>query len=131
RNRQSCRGRNYLLFGTPTTLKSNWYLIPSESEAAKQRCGPSRLAKCRPILFCLTLFFINCGGNGTPTATLPTTSSPSTTRTIGLSGNLAFGNVVVLFASEPRTLTITNSGNSTLAVTNLRFSGNATGVIFQ
>ena len=60
---------------------------------------------------------------GTPSAT---------TRIIGLSGNLAFGNVTV-GASAQATLTIANSGNSTLTVTGISFpagfSGNWSGTI--
>ncbi len=52
------------------------------------------------------------------------------TRVIGLSGNLAFGNVTVGTSSQ-RTLTISNSGNSTLTVTSISyptgFSGNWSG----
>jgi hypothetical protein len=52
-----------------------------------------------------------CTGSSTPTA-------PSTSRIIGLSGNLAFGNVTV-GQSARATLTITNSGNSTLTISGM------------
>jgi hypothetical protein len=63
---------------------------------------------------CVVLLLISasaCGGSP------PAPSTP--TRIIGLSGNLAFGNVKVGQQSAPTTLTITNSGNSTLTVTGI------------
>ena len=64
------------------------------------------------VLLCVPLTAA-CGGSGSPTA--PT---PQQTRTIGLSGNLAFGNAVV-GTTQTATLTISNSGNSTLTVTGM------------
>jgi hypothetical protein len=55
-----------------------------------------------------------CGGNSPTTTPTPT----ATTRIIGLSGNLAFGNVQV-GNTATATLTITNSGNSTLTVSGM------------
>jgi hypothetical protein len=60
---------------------------------------------------CLVLFVISASACSGPT-------SPTTTRIIGLSGNLEFGNVKV-GQSVNTTLTITNSGNSTLTVTGM------------
>lgn len=71
---------------------------------------------------CAVLLLISasaCGGNSTPTSPSSSTSTPATpTRIIGLSGNLAFGNVTV-GQSATTTLTITNSGNSTLTVSGM------------
>jgi subtilisin family serine protease len=49
-----------------------------------------------------------------------------TQRIIGVSGNLAFGNVVT-GRTATATLTLTNSGNSTLIVTNIGYSNRFTG----
>lgn len=68
------------------------------------------------------------------TNTIPVTLivTPFNTRIIGLNGNLAFGNVVTN-TTATRTLTITNSGNSTLTVSGISFpsgfSGNWSGTI--
>jgi len=55
------------------------------------------------------------------------------TRVIALSGNLAFGDVATGQTSTPQTLTISNTGNSTLTVTSITypagFSGNWSGTI--
>jgi hypothetical protein len=71
---------------------------------------------------CVVLLLISawaCGGNSMPTAP----STPATpTRIIGLSGNLAFGSVMV-GQSATATLTITNSGNSTLTVSGMTITG--------
>jgi hypothetical protein len=61
-----------------------------------------------------------------------TGSGPTQTRIISLSGNMAFGNVPV-GSSAQRTLTINNTGNSTLNVSGLSYpsclSGNWSGAI--
>jgi hypothetical protein len=82
-----------------------------------------------------------CGGNGVffpdnpfsptpvsaPTPTPPPTPTPEATRIIGLSGNLAFGDVQV-GTSVSTTVTISNTGNSTLTITNRQVaSGHTTG----
>ena len=59
---------------------------------------------------------INASGNGIP----------APTRIIGLSGNLAFGDVQVGQTST-RTLTISNSGNSTLAVSSISYPSGFSG----
>ena len=74
--------------------------------------------------WCIALLVIlaaSCGGSNTtsPSPTSPTTPNP--TRIIGLIGNLAFGNVPV-GQTAIATLTITNSGNSTLAVSGITFT---------
>lgn len=65
------------------------------------------------------------GDSGTPTA--PTPTAPATTRIIGVSGNLAFGEVQV-GSSRSATFTISNSGNATLTVNGLNASG---GIVSQ
>jgi hypothetical protein len=58
---------------------------------------------------------VGCGGNNNS----PTSPSTATgTRIITLSGNLAFGNVLI-GSQGTATLTITNNGNSTLTVTGM------------
>jgi len=61
-----------------------------------------------------------CGGSSSSPST-PTPASTPSTRVIGLSGNLAFGNVVI-GQEASLTLTITNTGNSTLTVTRMTAS---------
>jgi hypothetical protein len=64
-----------------------------------------------------------CGGNSS-SPTTPTTSSPPTTatRVIGLTGNLAFGNVAI-GQEVSSTITITNSGNAVLTITGMTAPG--------
>lgn len=73
----------------------------------------------------------NTGGLNT-TIAAGTGIAPTITRIIGLSGNMAFGNVTV-GTTATRTLTISNSGNSTMTVTGILypngFSGAFTGAI--
>jgi hypothetical protein len=57
-----------------------------------------------------------CGGSSSSTTT-PTPTPPSTTRVIGLSGNLAFGDVAAGSTATSVLLTITNTGNASLTVT--------------
>jgi hypothetical protein len=59
-----------------------------------------------------------CGGNSSPSPTMPSTTTTVPTRIIGLSGNLASGNVTV-GQSATTTLTVTNGGNSTLTVSGM------------
>jgi hypothetical protein len=67
----------------------------------------------------LLSFVAACGGNKNPTS--PTSpSTPTSARTIGLSGNLAFGNVQV-GSTASALLTITNTGSSTLTVTGISY----------
>ncbi|HUU36342.1 MAG TPA: choice-of-anchor D domain-containing protein, partial [Vicinamibacterales bacterium] len=62
-----------------------------------------------------------CGGGGsTPTSATPATTTP--TRIVGVSGNLAFGDVPV-GSTRDLTFTIANSGTATLTVTSLSVSG--------
>ena len=58
--------------------------------------------------------------SGSPTTPINGTGSMTFTRIIGLSGNLAFGNVAV-GTTATRTLTITNTGNDTLLMSGLLF----------
>lgn len=69
------------------------------------------------VLCALTLA---CGKNGTS----PTSPSPSMTQTrvIGVSGDLAFGNVDIN-SSASRTFTIANSGNAPLTFTGIQAVG--------
>jgi hypothetical protein len=60
-----------------------------------------------------------CGDDGPST---PTSSTPATTRIIGVSGNLAFGEVPV-GSSRDATITLSNTGNAALNVTGLSVSG--------
>ncbi len=70
--------------------------------------------------------------SGTNTATASGTGTVTATRIIGLTGNLAFGNVAV-GSSAQSTLTITNTGNTVLSVGGITypsgFSGNWAGQI--
>lgn len=56
-----------------------------------------------------------CGGGGTPTTPTPV-QPPATTRIISLSGPVAFGDVQV-GSSKAMTLTISNTGNTSFAIT--------------
>ena len=82
---------------------------------------------------CIVLLLISawaCAGKGTPTSPSSSTSTPGTpTRIVGLSGNLAFGNVTV-GQTATATLTITNSGNSTLTVSGLSITSGLETVFF-
>lgn len=76
-------------------------------------------------LLCLALLplTIACGGNtSSPTGPSSTTAPPATTRVIGVSGNLAFGDVPVGSQRE-LSYTITNAGNAPLTVTGTTISG--------
>lgn len=72
------------------------------------------------LLIVLTAMSVKCGGDSSPTS--PTPQQPSTpTRIIGLSGNLAYGDVAV-GSTKDATLTITNTGNAALNITGLQVS---------
>lgn len=58
--------------------------------------------------------------SGTNTISASGTGTSTATRVIGLGGNFAFGNVAVGQTTN-RTLTISNSGNSTLTVSNISY----------
>lgn len=62
---------------------------------------------------------VACGDDGPSNPTSPT---PTTTRIIGVSGNLAFGDVPV-GGSREATFTISNTGTGTLTVTGLATTG--------
>jgi hypothetical protein len=66
----------------------------------------------------------SCGGSSSSTTT-PT--PPFTTRVIGLSGNLAFGDVAA-GSTATSVLTITNTGNATLTVTGVSAPSAGSGI---
>src|SRR5438874_1762732 len=68
-----------------------------------------------------------CGGSS-PSPTTPTTP-PVVTRSINVSGDLAFGNVT-LGTTADRTFTINNSGNATLTFTSLSAVGDTGAAAF-
>lgn len=74
----------------------------------------------------VVLVCASCGSDNKPsTPTGPSQTPPpqtTTTRIIGVSGNLAFGSVDV-GQSRTATMTISNSGNTALTVTSLTVSG--------
>jgi Abnormal spindle-like microcephaly-assoc'd, ASPM-SPD-2-Hydin len=72
------------------------------------------------VLFALAISVVGCGDSSSPTAPSPT--PVATTRIINVSGNLAFGEVLV-GGRRDATLTITNTGNAGLTVTSLSVSG--------
>lgn len=78
----------------------------------------------RTRLACLTacaLLAIACGG-GSSSPTAPSGNAGTPSRIIGVSGNLAFGDVNV-GSSRDATMTISNTGNSVLTVSGLSVSG--------
>ena len=78
-----------------------------------------RLRRLLPLL--LLSFVVACGGDSsTPTSPSPTPSTP--TRIVGVSGNLAFGDVAV-GSSRDASFTITNTGTSPLTVSGMSVSG--------
>ena len=72
------------------------------------------------------LVLASCGGGGSPTQP----SQPATpTRIIAISGDLQFGNVN--FGDSPsKTITVSNSGNSALTISNLTITGGTGSVGF-
>lgn len=74
--------------------------------------------------FCLALlpFTLACGGGDSSPTGPSTTTPPAPTRVIGVSGNLAFGDVAV-GSSRDLSYTITNTGNAALTVTGTSVSG--------
>lgn len=66
----------------------------------------------------LAVLAVACGGSSDS----PTTPTPTTTRIINVSGNLAFGDVNV-GSSRDVTMTISNSGTAALTVSGLTVSG--------
>ena len=79
--------------------------------------------RLRRLLSLLLLsFVVACGGGGSssPTSPSPTPSTP--TRIVGVSGNLAFGDVPV-GSSRDASFTVTNTGTSTLTVSGMSVSG--------
>ena len=70
--------------------------------------------RSRVLAALLTSGLVGCSGGGSQAPIAPTT--PGSTRIISLSGTLTFGSVAVGQSSD-LTLTITNTGNSTLRVT--------------
>lgn len=75
-------------------------------------------------LLCLALlpFTLACGGGDSSPTGPSTTTPPATTRVIGVSGNLAFGDVAVGSQRE-LSYTVTNTGNAALTVTSTSVSG--------
>ena len=64
----------------------------------------------------LALCVSSCSGGGSPTA--PSSPAAAATRMISLSGNLAFGDVLVGQEATAQ-FTISNTGNSTLTITGM------------
>ena len=79
-----------------------------------------RLRRLLPLL--LLSFVVACGGGGSSSPTSPSPSTSTPTRIVGVSGNLSFGDVPV-GSSRDLTYTITNSGTSTLTISNTTISG--------
>lgn len=73
------------------------------------------------FLLALTVVTTACGDGKGPTAP-STPAPPATTRIVGVSGNLAFGDVPVGGFREA-VMTINNSGNAVLTVTSLSTTG--------
>ncbi len=75
-------------------------------------------------VLCLALlpFTLACGGGDSSPTGPSTTTPPATTRVIGVSGNLAFGDVAV-GSQRDLSYSITNTGNATLTVTGTTISG--------
>jgi hypothetical protein len=82
-----------------------------------------RIFKSTVCALAVAMGLTSCGGGNST----PTTPTPATTRIISLSGNLAFGNVTI-GQSTAATLTITNSGTSTLTISGLSLSSSVAGI---
>jgi hypothetical protein len=81
-------------------------------------------------LVCLAAAFVASACGSSPTPTQPTQTPPTSaaaTRIIGLTGNLGFGNIIV-GSHASASMTITNSGTSTLTVTGLSITSSLTSV---
>lgn len=79
------------------------------------------------LVLVVAIAFPGCGGNeGSPSS--PSSSTPTTTRVIGLSGNLAFGDVQI-GSNATATLTITNSGSGALTITGMTVTGGLSEVL--
>lgn len=74
------------------------------------------------VVVCLLSALSIAGCNGGGTSGSPTGPSAATTRVINLSGNLAFGEVMV-GSFRDLSFTITNSGNATLTITGMTVTG--------
>ncbi|MEP7118276.1 MAG: choice-of-anchor D domain-containing protein [Acidobacteriota bacterium] len=70
----------------------------------------------------LLSFVVACGGDKSSPTSPSTTTPPSTTRIVNVSGNLAFGDVPV-GSQRDLTYAITNSGNAALTVSGTTISG--------
>jgi HYDIN/CFA65/VesB family protein len=90
-------------------------LCPASIARVISACG-AMTGILRSGMFFLALTAAACGGQSSPSAPTPT----ATTRILGLSGNLTFGSVAV-GQRQIATLTLTNTGNSTLTVSGLTF----------
>ncbi|MEP7116928.1 MAG: choice-of-anchor D domain-containing protein [Acidobacteriota bacterium] len=73
------------------------------------------------LALALTVIATACGG-GSSTPTSPTPSNTTPTRIVGVSGNLAFGDVAV-GSSRDLSFTIANTGTAVLTVSGLSISG--------
>jgi hypothetical protein len=81
------------------------------------------MRSCVRVLCLLLLpLTVACGGGDSSPTSPSTTTPPVATRVIGVSGNLAFGDVPVGSQRE-LSYTITNTGNATLTVTGTSVSG--------
>lgn len=73
------------------------------------------------VVALIAVAFSACGGDDNSPGT-PSTPTPTTTRVMSLSGNLAFGNVEV-GSSANGNFTISNTGNAALTVSGMTVSG--------
>ena len=82
----------------------------------------------RILAAALSMFVFACGGSS-PSPTSPTVTPPATptTRVIGLSGNLAFGDVAA-GTTATSVLTIANTGTGTLTVTGMSAPSAGSGI---
>ncbi len=75
-----------------------------------------------PAVAILSGLMVGCSGGGGGSSPTAPTAPTASTRVISVSGNLAFGDVLV-GDSRNSTLTITNTGNAPMSVTGLNVSG--------
>ena len=66
----------------------------------------------------VVVFLSACGGSSSPSTPTPPPPSATPTRVIGLSGNMAFGNIQVGSTSDA-VLRINNTGNATLTISGM------------